>query len=264
VRHLLTDGWRVRALTRNPSSVAAHALGELGAEVVRADTEDPLSLRAPFHGAHAVFNVQNPMTSGIEAEIRQGGNVAEAAAEAGIAHVVYGAAGVGDVPTGVGSWDSKLLVAARFRDLGLPLTVLRPMAFMELMTDKGYYPALSVWHVMPKLMGAQRPLGWLCTDDLGAIAARIFADPDRWSGSVLGLASDVQSIDDCRNIWMAETGRRPRGFPMPTWLFERFAGTDLTTMWRWLRSGSLDLSTETTLQILPEARTVRAWVQSAR
>lgn len=37
----------------------------------------------------------------------------------------------------------KLVIARRFRELGLPLTVLRPMAFMELMTDKGYYPQFS-------------------------------------------------------------------------------------------------------------------------
>ncbi|WP_120520114.1 NmrA/HSCARG family protein [Arthrobacter celericrescens] len=216
VRHLLKDGWQVRALTRNPSSNASQALRALGAEVQPANTEDPASLRIPFEGAYALFNVQNPMTSGIDAEVRQGSNVAEAAAEAGIRHVVYGAAGVSDQPTGVGSWDSKLVIALRFRELGLPLTVLRPMAFMELMTDKGYYPQFSTWHLMPKLMGPTRPVGWLCVDDLGAIAARMFADPERWSGAVLGLASDVQSIDECRTPmagtdrtkapWVADTG----------------------------------------------------------
>jgi uncharacterized protein YbjT (DUF2867 family) len=260
VRHLLKDGWRVRALTRNPSSDAAQVLRALGADVQQADTEDPGSLRKAFSAAYGLFNVQNPMTSGLDAEIRQGRNVAEAAAEAGIRHVVYGAAGVGDQPTGVGSWDSKLVIARRFRDLGLPLTVLRPMAFMELMTDKGYYPQLSTWHVMPKLMGPARPVGWLCLDDLGAIAARMFADPERWTGSVLGLASDVQSIDQCRALWTERTGRKPRGFPMPVKLFERFVGTDLTTMWRWLRTEQFDMGTQPTREILPEARTVREWL----
>ena len=91
--------------------------------------------------------------------------------------MVYGAAGVGNVPTGVDSWDSKLVVARRFRDLGLRTTVLRPMAFMELMTDRAFYPRLAVWHTMPRLMGPSRPVGWLRTDDLGAIAARVFAEP---------------------------------------------------------------------------------------
>ena len=261
VRHLLEDGWRVRALTRDPASAAAQRLRDRGAELVRVDTEDLASLRPAFDGADALFNVQNPMTSGVDAEVRQGLNVARAAGDAGVGHVVYGAAGVGDVVTGVGSWDSKLVIADRFRELGLHLTVLRPMAFMELMTDKGYYPSLAVWHVMPKLMGPERPIGWLCTDDLGAIAARVFADPATWGGRVLGLASDVQSIEQCRAVWRDVKGREPRGVPMPTWLFERFAGTDLTTMWRWLRGNQIDLSTKTVFSLLPEARTVRSWLE---
>ena len=260
VRHLLKDGWRVRALTRNPAGAKATALRDLGAEVMRVDAEDVASLRPAFTGAYGLFNVQNPMTSSLEAEVRQGSNVALAAAEAGIGHVVYGAAGVGDAPTGVGSWDSKLTIAKRFRDAGLRLTVLRPTAFMELMTDKGFYPPLAVWHLMPRLMGSGRPVAWLCVDDLGAIAARAFGDPERWGGAVLGLASDVQSIDECRGLWQEATGRRPRGLPMPQWLFERFVGDDLTTMWHWLRTGQFDMSTDTARAIRPEARTVREWM----
>ena len=261
VRHLLNDGWQVRALTRNPTGDRAGALRDLGAEIVRVDTEDVASLRPALDGAYGLFNVQNPMTSSLEAEVRQGCNVAQAASDADISHVVYGAAGVGDAPTGVGSWDNKLTIAKRFRDLGLRLTVLRPTAFMELMTDKGFYPRFSVWHLMPKLMGPSRPLTWLCLDDLGAIAARAFADPDRWGGTVLPLTSDVQSIEECRTLWEEATGRRPRGFPMPEWLFKRFVGDDLTTMWRWLRTGEFDMSTDTAHTILPGARSVREWVR---
>jgi uncharacterized protein YbjT (DUF2867 family) len=260
VRHLLTNGWRVRALTRTPSSAASQVLRDRGAELHQVDLEDVDSLRRALHGAHGVFNVQNPMTSSLDAEVRQGRNVAEAAAATGVNHVVYGAAGVGDEPTGVGSWDSKLAVAQHFRDRGQRLTVLRPMAFMELMTDKGYYPGVSVWHLMPKLMGSSRPVGWLCTDDLGAIAARVFADPDRWAGTELNLVSDVQSIDQCRALWREVSGRPPREWPMPVWLFERFVGTDLTTMWRWLRTAEFDLSPETTREILPQALTTRDWL----
>lgn len=263
-RHLLGDGWRVRALTRGPSGAAARALQRLGAEPWRVDSEDIDSLRPALEGVHGLFTVQNPMTSSLEAEVRQGRNVARAAADAGVSHVVYGAAGVGREETGVGSWDSKVVVARRFRELGLPLTVLRPMAFMELMTDRGYYPAVSVWHVMPGLMGDSRPVGWLAVDDLGAIAARVFADPGRWAGQDLGLVADVRSIEECRAIWREVTGRAPRGVPMPTWLFERFVGTDLTTMWRWLRTERFDMSTATTREILPKALTVREWLERTR
>jgi uncharacterized protein YbjT (DUF2867 family) len=117
------------------------------------------------------------------------------------------------------------------------VTVLRPMAFMELMTARGFYPLVSMWHLMPKLMGGDRPIPWICVDDLGAIAACVFAQPDRFIGADLPLAGDVKSIDQCRAIWRDVSGRQPRRVPMPVWMFEQFVGSDLPTMWRWLRTG---------------------------
>jgi uncharacterized protein YbjT (DUF2867 family) len=138
-RHLLTDGWRVRALTRKPEDKPARRLADLGAEIVGADMARPETLARALRDAYGVFNVQNPITAGLEGEIEQGKHVAAAAKQAGVQHVVYGSSGIG-TPTGVGSWDSKLVVQAQMQALGLPLTVLRPMAFMELMTDKPFFP----------------------------------------------------------------------------------------------------------------------------
>src|SRR5687767_8990182 len=95
-RHLLRAGWRVRALTRDPTSGKARALAALGAEVAKGDMGDPASLRPVFAGAYGVYSVQNPMISGLEAEVRQGKNVADVASEVGVAHLVYGSAGTGE------------------------------------------------------------------------------------------------------------------------------------------------------------------------
>ncbi len=167
-RHLLADGWRVRALTRKPTSEPARRLATTGAEVVFADMMDPSSLARAFRDAHGVFSVQNPMISGLEAEVTQGKNVADVAKATGVRHLVYGSAGNGVHGTGVGSWESKVAIEAHMRTLGLPVTVLRPNAFMEIMSDKAFYPAVAAWHVMPKLMGADRPVTWICVDDVGA------------------------------------------------------------------------------------------------
>ena len=83
------------------------------------------------------------------------------------------------------SSDHTVEVAQSYRDdhPELPLTVLRPMAFMELMTDKDLYPQVAMWHLMPKLVGRERALPWLAADDLGAIAAKAFADPEQFVGA---------------------------------------------------------------------------------
>jgi hypothetical protein len=133
---------------------------------------------------------------------------------------------------------------------------------MELMTDKKFFPAIAAWHVMPRMMGASRPVGWLCTDDLGAIVTQVFAAPQQFVGKDLALASDVQSLSECRSLYREVMGTSPPQFPMPIWLFQRFGfvGRDLTTMWRWLRTGEVDLDTVPTRAIHPDALTVRAWL----
>jgi uncharacterized protein YbjT (DUF2867 family) len=174
----------------------------------------PTALDEAFGGVDGVYSVQTGWDDGFEAEVIQGINVADAARRAGVAHIVYGSAGPGEPGTGVGSWDSKERVAAHMRSLALPLTVLRPTAFMELMTDRDFYPMVSTWQVMPKVMGGDRPVPWLAVDDLGAVTARVFADPDAFVGGDIPLAGDRRSITECAEIWRRVHGRAPRRIPM--------------------------------------------------
>lgn len=261
---LIERGWQVRALTRRPDGPAAKVLAERGAVVIGADMDDPASLEAAFDGAQGVYSVQNGLTSGFDREVVQGRNVADAAKATGIAHVVYGSAGTGETGTGVQSWDSKLAVEAHMASLGLPVTILRPMAFMELMTDKGYYPAVGTWRIWPKLAGDSRPVPWVSVADLGAIAATAFTRPDDFIGIDMAVVSDVRSLAECRTIYREVMGRDPRTFPMPVWLFDRFTRGDITAIWRWSRTGTTDADTTATRAIVPDALTVRDWLVEAR
>jgi uncharacterized protein YbjT (DUF2867 family) len=162
-RQLLAQGWQVRGLTRNARSKKTAALAASGAQVVQGDMADPTTLGPAFAGAYGVYSVQNTMVSGVLGEIQQGKNVANAARQANVQHVVYGyvvygSAGTGACNTGVPSWDSKIVIEDHVKSLGLPLTILRPMAFMELMTDAKFFPHMSTWQVMLALMGRGRPL----------------------------------------------------------------------------------------------------------
>ena len=261
-RRLLEQGWKVRALTRTPESKKAAGLRSLGAHVVKADLEDPASLEAAFENTYGVYHMQPPVIGETQAEVRQGRNAAEAARKTGVRHLVYGSAGPGHTKTGIEQWDSKIDVTKTMQDLGLPLTVLRPMAFMELMSDPGYYPQSSTWYIWPRLMGTERRIPWLSVRDLGAIAAKAFASPEDYLGKDLPLASDAQSLAEVREIYKEVKGKYPARFPMPMFLFEKFVGKDIPNMWRWLRSNPVDLDTRPTQQVHPEVMSVRTWLRS--
>jgi uncharacterized protein YbjT (DUF2867 family) len=199
------------------------------------------------------------MTSGLDGEIRQGRNVGEAAHRAGVQHLVQGSAGTGERGTGVGSFEAKLDIEERLTELGLPVTVLRPMAFMELMTDRAFFPPAGIWHVWPKISGWDLRVPWLSCHDLGRIAERVFARPEDFLGRQLCLAAEVRSLEECRRIYARVVGRRPRRFPMPVWLFERFA-PDTAALWRWLPTAHLDVDPALTRSILPDPLTVEDWL----
>ena len=80
----------LRAVTRDPRKDAARALADRGAEVVQADLDNEASLRSAFDGAYGVYCLTNfwEHFNG-EKETRQGGNLARAAAAAGVQHAIW-------------------------------------------------------------------------------------------------------------------------------------------------------------------------------
>jgi uncharacterized protein YbjT (DUF2867 family) len=93
VRAVLSDpngGFAVRAITRKAGSEKARALAKLGAEVVEADLDDVDSLRRAFAGAHGAFCVTNFWEHfSPDKEIVQAGNMARAAKDVGLKHVIW-------------------------------------------------------------------------------------------------------------------------------------------------------------------------------
>ena len=95
---LQLPGWRVRGITRNPSSDAAQALAAEGVEIVQGDLDDKQSLIRAFEGAAVIFSNadffthvfhglspgslpagRNVLEYAYEREVAQGINIAEAA-----------------------------------------------------------------------------------------------------------------------------------------------------------------------------------------
>jgi uncharacterized protein YbjT (DUF2867 family) len=259
-RALLANRWTVRAMTRRPDRPRARALAAAGAELVAGDMDDPRSLDRAFTGARGVYSVQNFMTAGLDGEIRQGRNVADAAHRAGVDHLVYGSAGTGERGTGVGSFESKLEVEAHLAELGLPVTVLRPMAFMELMTDRAFFPPVGVWHAWPRLAGWDFRVPWLSCHDLGRVTERVFSHPERFVGRELRLAAEVRSLGECREVYARVRGRGPRRLPLPMRLFERFA-PDTAALWRWACEARPEAGPEETRSVVPDVLTVEQWLR---
>src|SRR6266853_1608116 len=130
VRHMLPKGWKLRALTRNPSSYSSQELARQGVEVVQGDLEDPPSLERASRGVYGIYSVQDFWTVGAKREVQQGKNLADVAKKAGVAHFVYSSVGGAERNSGIDHWESKWRIEGHVRKLGLPATMLRPAEFI--------------------------------------------------------------------------------------------------------------------------------------
>ncbi|OLT32477.1 hypothetical protein BJF79_36050 [Actinomadura sp. CNU-125] len=189
-RHLLADGRTVRALVRDPASAAARALAAAGAEPIRGDLDDPGGLKAAMARAHGVFAV-TPDDADAEREIRRGRSAVDAAADAGVSHLVFASVGGAERDTGITYWESKRAIERHIAARGVPATILRPVRFMENHAIPGLpFGGITPGGVLRHLFDPGVPVQLVAVTDIGAFAALAFAEPDGYVGRALELAGD--------------------------------------------------------------------------
>ncbi|MFZ1430204.1 MAG: NmrA/HSCARG family protein [Geminicoccaceae bacterium] len=205
---LLKAGWPLRALVRDPASSKAMELRDKGVELVQGTFADADAIRAAMNGVHGVFSVQPSSPGGElsdEDEVRFGVAVADLAAECGVAHLVYSSAGtVGEKPTGLGHVDSKARIEAHIRTLRLTATIVRPVAFMELLVMPGFGLNEGRFNFFA---GPAQSMQVLAVEDIGKFVAAIFADPTRFGGDTFEIASDTITGRDIEALFTEAAGR---------------------------------------------------------
>ena len=207
VRAILNDKngpFTARAITRNPNSDKAKALADAGAEVVTADLDDVKSLKQAFEGAHGAFCVTNFWEHfKPEKELSQARNMAQAAKDAGVKHVIWStledtrqSIPLSDdrMPTLMGKYkvphlDAKGEANAIFTELGVPATFLVTSFYWDnfiyfgMGPKKGADGKLAI--TLP--MGTKKLAG-IAAEDIGKTAYAIFDKGDEMIGQTVGIA----------------------------------------------------------------------------
>jgi uncharacterized protein YbjT (DUF2867 family) len=206
-RKLLTDGWKVRALTRDVNKPAAQELASLGAELAAGDMEDRAQLDAAFKDAYGVFSVQNFWLPnvGFDGEIKQGKNVADAAKAAGVQHLVYSSVGSAHRGMGQKHFDSKWIIEQYIHTLDVPYTILRPVAFMDNNNWRRAYILSGTYTGMG--LRPEKGLQTIAVEDLAVFVALAFADKKSYLGKTLELAGDELTENQTAEVFSKVIGR---------------------------------------------------------
>ena len=235
VEHMRRQGWNLRAMTRNPASTGAVELRRRGVEVVQGDLEEPESLERATRGAYGVYSVQDFWSVGAKREVQQGKNLAEAARKAGVEHFVYSSVGGAERNSGITHWESKWEIEKHIRKLGLPATMLRPVAFME----NYYVEQVEIGILKGKLrdpVRADKPYQTIAADDIGGFVALAFKNPREFIGLDLEIAGSELTNAEAAKVFSRVLGKPVKFQQLPMPLVRLFLGMEFYQMFRWFNA----------------------------
>lgn len=263
IRHMLSKGWKLKALTRKPQSHEAQSLARRGVEVIPGDLEDPASIAAACAGAYGIYSVQDFWAVGAKREVQQGRNVADAAKKAGVKHFVYSSVGGAERKTGIPHWESKWEVENYIRSLGLPATMIRPAAFMEMY----YIDQMEIGILKGKLadpIRGDKSYQTIATDDIGAFVALAFDRPMELIGKELEIAGSELTNPEAAKIFSRVLGKRVKFQRLPLPLVRLVLGKEFYLMFRWFNEAGFKADIADLRRRYPEIRlhTLEEWLRA--
>ncbi|PWT89636.1 MAG: NmrA/HSCARG family protein [Acidobacteria bacterium] len=262
IRHLLAQGKKLRALTRNPDSPAAHALTDQGVEVLSGDLEDPGSLERATRGAYGIYSIQDYWSVGARREVLQGKNLADAAKNAHVEHFVYSSVGGAERNSGIDHWESKWEIEKHIRKLGLPATMIRPVAFME----NYYIDQVEIGILKGKLMDpirGDKSYQTIASEDIGAFVALAFERPKEFIGSELEIAGSELTNLQAAEVFSRVLGRHVKFQRLPMPMVRLFLGKEFYQMFRWFNSSGFQANIAELRRRYPEIhlQTLEEWLR---
>jgi len=196
--------YSVRAVTRNPQSDKGKELARLGAKVVAADLDDQESLKQAFTGAHGAYCVTNYWEHfSPEKELAQAANLAQAAKDAGVQHVIWSTledtrkwVRLDDnrMPTlmekyKVPHFDAKGEANHLFTRSGAPTTFLLTSFYWDNLIHFGMGPKKGPdGKLAITLPMDDKKLPGIAAGDIGGCAYGIFKKGGRYIGKTVGIA----------------------------------------------------------------------------
>jgi uncharacterized protein YbjT (DUF2867 family) len=225
---LLERGHEVRAVTRDADSVKAKELAKAGATLIQASLENTAALTNALEGATSLFALTTP-ARGMDAETRQGVSAADAAKAAGV-HLVFNSVASADRQTGIPHFESKYEVEKHIAKIGVRATILAPVYFMENLYFAREQLAKGIY---AGPLPPSRKLAQVAVADIGAVAARVLEDADRFTGKRFDIASDELTGNDVVAILSRVTGRPFTYQQIPLDVIRKRMGEDGARMYEW-------------------------------
>jgi uncharacterized protein YbjT (DUF2867 family) len=273
-----------RAITRDINSDKARELAALGVEVVAGDVDDVDSLRHAFDGAYGAYCVTffwNHFSP--EKELEQARNLATAAHDAGVQHVIWSTledtrqlVPLSDdrMPTLQGKYkvphfDAKGEADAIFTALGVPVTFLLTSFYWDNFIGFGMGPARGA----DGKLGITFPIGesklpGIAAEDIGRCAYGVFQQPEL-IGHRIGVSGEHLSGNEMAAAFAKIAGEDVRYNSVEPAVYRGFGfqgADDLGNMFQYKRDFETKFraarDVEGSRRLNPALQTFAAWLEA--
>ncbi|MQY45842.1 NAD(P)H-binding protein [Rhizobiales bacterium RZME27] len=212
---LKSNQYRVRALTRNPASAAARRLADLGAEIVVA----PLGLGhqkelvTAFHGADGAYLMTPQLVPQDNAELALGKQLADAAVEAGVGHIVF------STLENVDRITAGKKFTPHFTDKALVAEYIRTLPVTHSFVSLAFFYTNLLEYYVPQMEGDTLLMPIYLPEDCrapfvdpttatGPAVLAVLSDPDTFKGKTLPIVGDIISPREMVETFQRVTGIR--------------------------------------------------------
>ena len=231
-RHLLKNGFHVKALTRNASAAKSKQLQELKAEIIEGDLDDPSTYSHHLKDADGLFCLLD-FTQGFEKEIKQGINLINAAKENDVKYILYSSVIGADANTGIPHWESKFKIENHLKQSNIPYTVIRPSSLY----DNFLIPQVKSRLLKGKLvvpLNKNKVQQIISAEDVGKISTAIFMDSGNYLNKTLNLAAEEMSQAQMADTFSKAWGKPVKFQQLPGFISRLVLGKDLYIMFKWV------------------------------
>jgi len=276
--------YRARAITRDANSAKAKELAALGAEVVTGDVDDEESLKRAFDGAYGAYCVTFYWAHfSPEREFAEAGNMARAAQQAGVYHVIWST--LEDtrrwipltdnrMPTlmekyKVPHFDSKGQADHLFADAGVPATNLLTAFYWDNFIYFGMGPKKGPdGRLAITLPMGDRKLSGIAAEDIGKCAYGIFRNDGQYIGKTVGIAGGHLTGSEMAAAFSKALGQEVVYNAVPAEVYRSFGfpgAEDLGNMFQFKHDfndyycGARNLDFSRSLN--PELQTFETWLE---
>ncbi|MBA2678757.1 MAG: NmrA family NAD(P)-binding protein [Ktedonobacteraceae bacterium] len=177
VAHALLDAGRpVRAIARTEAHL--QPLAERGAQVFATDLTDTEALKRALDGVAGAF-VQLPFIPVVEVLEAQARSIKNALVATNVPLVVFTTSGpVPTDPTGVASFDSKMVAERILRTADVPLIILQPVLYLGNLSAPFSAPGVVEANELRYPLPAEERRPWISVEDQAQLAITALERPD--------------------------------------------------------------------------------------